>query len=88
MLKKAKLQQNFDERSELIMTALDICKTVAPHISLHVICEQFTLLKAYQAVIELCVCCTKKKDPDHIGEHFFKNADQSDQDAYKYYAER
>lgn len=70
------------------MSALDICKRVAPHINLHTICDQFTSLKAYDAVIDLCVSCAKRKDPDHIGEHFFKSADQTDQDAYKYYAER
>lgn len=88
ILKKAKVQLNVDEKNELIMSALDICKKVAPHLNLHNICEQFTQLKAYDAVVELVMCCAKKKDPEHVGEHFFKNGDQNDQDAYKYYAER
>lgn len=87
-MKKAKLQQNADERNELVVTALDICKTVAPHLNLQDICQQFVALKAYYAVVELCICCAKKRDPERFGEHFFQSGERSNQDTYKYYVER
>lgn len=88
MLKSAKHVMNIDEREELLHQALGLCKNVAPNVNLPEICGQFTTLKAYQAVVDLCVTCAKKFDPEDIAVHFYKNADQNDEDAYQFYLRR
>lgn len=89
MLKTAKILQNIDEKEELVTSALQLCKSVAPNINLHELCEQFASLNAYHAVTDLCVTCAKKTDPDNIAEYYYKNSnDAAQQDSYAYYANR
>lgn len=90
MLKSAKLTANVDEKEELIVSALQLCKSVANAINLHVICSEFTALKAYHAVLDLCVSCAKKADPENAAERFYKyNASEhADRDGYHRYMKR
>ncbi|EEZ97868.2 nuclear pore complex protein Nup154 [Tribolium castaneum] len=86
MLKSSRNIQNVDEKEEMVMNALELCKSIAPNINLPGICKQFVTLKAYHAVIDLCITCAKKVDPDNIAQHFYKNdssvADQEGRDFY------
>ena len=86
MLKSSRGIQNIDEKEDMVMSALELCKSIAPNVNLPGICKQFVSLKAYHAVIDLCITCAKKVDPDNIAEHFYKNdssvADQEGRDFY------
>lgn len=81
--------QNNDEKEEMVLSALQICKTIAPNVNLTEICKEFTNLKAYNAVIDLCLHYGKKVDPDKIAENFYNaNDNTADQEGYGYYQRR
>ncbi|KAJ8961865.1 hypothetical protein NQ318_021483 [Aromia moschata] len=89
ILKSSRTIQNLDEKEELIYSALQLCKTISPHINLAEVCKEFTSLKAYKAVIELCFDCGKKIDPDKIAESFYNSDDNvADQEGYNYFQKR
>ncbi|XP_018320831.1 nuclear pore complex protein Nup154 [Agrilus planipennis] len=88
ILKGARTIQNKNEIEEMLCTALSICKSVAPNINLREICQQFVSLGAYNAVLDLCVDCAKKIDPDNIGEHYYKNGEQREHEDYHLYSRR
>lgn len=71
------------------MSALQLCKNIAPNVNLPEVCKQFTSLKAYKAVIELCTHCARKIDPERIAESYF-NSDETggDQDGLNMYQRR
>ncbi|XP_044758799.1 nuclear pore complex protein Nup155 [Coccinella septempunctata] len=88
MLKASQGTQNSDEKEELITSALNLCKSITPNIILREVCIQFTNLKAYKAVIELCYITAMKVDPDRIAEHFYKHRDEADNEGLSYYCKR
>lgn len=88
ILKTAKNVNNLDEKEELLSSALQLCIEVVPNVNLKEICEQFSTQKSYNAVIMLATKCAEKIDPENVGEHFYKNGDQNDQEGYQYYAKR
>lgn len=89
MLKSSRVLQNIDEKEEMILNALELCKSIAPNINLPGICKQFASLKAYHAVIDLCLACAKKVDPDNIAHHFYKNdLSIADQEGREFYQKR
>ncbi|RZC41057.1 nuclear pore complex protein Nup155 [Asbolus verrucosus] len=89
MLKSSRSIQNIDEKEEMVMSALELCKSIAPNINLSGICKQFVSLKAYHAVIDLCITCAKKVDPDNVAQHFYKNDSSiSDQEGRSFYHKR
>lgn len=79
---------NSDEKEELITSALNLCKSITPNLILREVCIQFTNLKAYKAVIELCYVTALKVDPDRIAEHFYKQRDEADDEGLNYYCKR
>lgn len=89
LLKTTRTIQNTDEKEEMLNSALQLCKNIAPNVNLPEVCKQFTALKAYKAVTELCAYCAKKLDPDRIGENFYNSDDNTgDQEGYSYYQRR
>ncbi|XP_050292883.1 nuclear pore complex protein Nup155 [Anthonomus grandis grandis] len=89
LLKSTRSVQNTDEKEEMLVTALQLCKNIAPNVNLPEVCKQFTALKAYKAVIELCVHCGKKIDPEKIAESYFKSDEiGGDQDGLNMYHRR
>lgn len=89
MLRLAKTLHSTDEKEELIAAALHLCKSVAPNINLHQICQLLESLFAYYAIIDLCVHCAQKTDPDNIAEFYYKNGnDAGHQESYNYYVKR
>lgn len=86
-MKKARLQQNVDSKEELIIQALNIAKNVVPNINLHYVCQQFTELKSYHSVIDLCVTASKKVDPENIGDIYYKT-NESSRDGFNFYSKR
>lgn len=80
--------QNLDEKEELIRSALELCKSVSPNINLFEICQQFTILKAYHAVTELCTLCANKIDKDNIAQHYYTKSEVGDRDGYQFYSKR
>ncbi|CAG9765140.1 unnamed protein product [Ceutorhynchus assimilis] len=89
LLKTTRGIQNVDEREEKLLTALQLCKNIAPNVKLPVVCKQFTALKAYKAVIELCAYCARRIDPDNIAKSYFHSEDDdADEDGLKMYHKR
>lgn len=88
MLKQAESLQSVDEKEDCLREALHLCTNVSPNINLPEVCQKFTSLGAYNAVVELCCACAKKCDPDNIAEHFYKNLDQVERDGYPFYLKR
>lgn len=89
ILKSARSIQNQEEQEEYIASALQLCKSVAQNINLYEICREFTFLKAYHAVTDLCVACAKKIDPDNIGVRYYKSNNQvSDQEGHHAFIKR
>lgn len=90
ILKSTRTCKNVDEKEEMLLSALQLCKTVANIFNLNEICKQFVALKAHQAVIELCGHCAKKIDPEKIAENFYDSNQNSsvDEEGYAYYQKR
>ncbi|XP_030758957.1 nuclear pore complex protein Nup154 [Sitophilus oryzae] len=89
LLKTTRTIQNTDEKEEMLVSALQLCKNIAPNVNLPEVCKQFTTLKAYKAVIELCAFCAHKLDPDNIGGNFYNSDDNAgDQEGFSYYQRR
>lgn len=87
ILQKARATQNLDTKEELIIQSLNISKNVLPNINLHFICQQFTELKSYHSVIDLCVAASKKVDPENIGDIYYKSNEPS-RDGFNFYNKR
>ncbi|CAH0559339.1 unnamed protein product [Brassicogethes aeneus] len=89
ILKMIRTVQNTDEKEEMLISALQLCKSIGANIKLREISRQFTALKAYKAVIELCHYYAQKVDPENIAEHFYNNDDNAaDHEGYGYYRKR
>lgn len=62
---------------------------IVPNINLVEVCKEFTSLKAYKAVIELCSHSAKKLDPKQIAESYYNAEDNSaDLEGFSYYQKR
>ncbi|KAJ8921993.1 hypothetical protein NQ315_008631 [Exocentrus adspersus] len=89
ILKSIRTVQNNDEKEEMLFAALELCKSVAPNININEVCREFTSLKAYKAVIELCHHCGRKIDPEKVAESFYNTDDNAaDQEGFNYYQKR
>ncbi|KAF5299489.1 hypothetical protein FQR65_LT01071 [Abscondita terminalis] len=89
LLKAAKLSPSENEKADNVASALKLCKSVAPNINLQELCQLLKNLSAFHAVVELCVDCAKKLDPDNIADFYFKNErGPGQQDSYNYYSKR
>lgn len=89
MLKSAQMLQNYEEKEEVIVAAMQLARSVAPNINLHEICQQLVSLNAYHAATDICVTCAKKVDPDGVAEYFYKNGTEvRNTDNYNYYSQR
>lgn len=89
VLKNAKALENPHEKEEHVASALQLCKGVAQNINLHEVCQEFTNLKAYAAVTDLCVSCAKKLDPDDLAVKYYKNEVQGNEvEGHQIYVKR
>lgn len=50
-----------------------MCKEVAPRLNIAAVCQQFVTCHFYQGVLDLCICCAQKVDPNNAAVHFYKN---------------
>ncbi|KAK4882783.1 hypothetical protein RN001_006102 [Aquatica leii] len=89
LLKASKHSHSDNEKADNIASALKLCKSVAPNINLQEICQLLKNLNAFHAVVDLCVDCAKKLDPDNIADFYYKNEGEAgNQDSYNFYAKR
>ncbi|KAF9410958.1 hypothetical protein HW555_010090, partial [Spodoptera exigua] len=75
----AKQQKNPAEREEMLQHALKLCKDVAPNVNLPLVCSKLVSAGFYSGVVELCVACASKLDPQDKAVHYYKS-DQPSQD--------
>ncbi|CAB3242107.1 unnamed protein product [Arctia plantaginis] len=75
----AKQQKNPSEREEMLQHALKLCKDVAPNVNLPLVCSKLVSAGFYSGVVELCVACATKLDPQDKAVHYYKS-DQPSQD--------
>ncbi|XP_023943990.2 nuclear pore complex protein Nup154 [Bicyclus anynana] len=75
----AKQQKNPAEREEMLQQALKLCKDVAPNVNLPLVCSKLVAAGFYSGVVELCVACASKLDPQDAAVYYYKS-DQPSQD--------
>lgn len=75
----AKQQKNPTEREEMLQQALKLCKDVAPNVNLPLVCSKLVSAGFYSGVVEICVVCAVKLDPQDKAVHYYKS-DQPSQD--------
>ncbi|XP_041977071.1 nuclear pore complex protein Nup154 [Aricia agestis] len=75
----AKQQKNPAEREEMLSQALKLCKDVAPNVNLPLVCSKLLSAGYYSGVVELCVTCASKLDPQDKALYYYKS-DQPAQD--------
>jgi len=37
------------------------------------VCQQFVACQFYTGVLELCICCAERIDPNNAASHYYKN---------------
>ncbi|KAM3963496.1 nuclear pore complex protein Nup154 [Aphomia sociella] len=79
LLMFAKQQKNPAEKEEMLQLALKLCKDVAPIVNLPLVCAKLISAGFYSGVVELCVACANKLDPQDKALHYYKS-DQPTQD--------
>ncbi|XP_029032284.1 nuclear pore complex protein Nup154 [Osmia bicornis bicornis] len=70
---KAKSCTNPEEKECYLQSALKLCKEVAPRLNLSAVCQQFVACQFYSGVLELCLCCAERIDPNNAALHYYKN---------------
>ncbi|XP_051175538.1 nuclear pore complex protein Nup154 isoform X2 [Leptopilina boulardi] len=70
---KAKNCTNNEEKETYLQSALKLCKEVAPRLNLAAVCQQFVACQFYSGVLELCLCCSERIDPNNAALHYYKN---------------
>ncbi|XP_076674265.1 nuclear pore complex protein Nup154 isoform X2 [Andrena cerasifolii] len=70
---KAKSCTNPEEKECYLQSALKLCKEVAPRLNLSAVCQQFITCQFYSGVLELCLCCAERVDPNNAALHYYKN---------------
>ncbi|XP_014228329.1 nuclear pore complex protein Nup154 [Trichogramma pretiosum] len=70
---KAKNCTNPEEKESFLQSALKLCKEVAPRLNIGAVCQQFVACHFYRGVLELCLCCADKVDPNNAALHYYKN---------------
>ncbi|XP_077271412.1 nuclear pore complex protein Nup154 isoform X2 [Temnothorax americanus] len=73
ILLKAKGCTNPEEKECYLQSALTLCKEVAPRLNLNAVCQQFVACQFYTGVLELCICCAERIDPNNAASHYYKN---------------
>ncbi|CAK9797720.1 Nuclear pore complex protein Nup154 [Anthophora quadrimaculata] len=70
---KAKNCTNPEEKECYLQSALKLCKEVAPRLNLSAVCQQFVACQFYSGILELCLCCAERVDPNNAALHYYKN---------------
>ncbi|XP_012260855.2 nuclear pore complex protein Nup155 [Athalia rosae] len=70
---KAKNCTSPEEKDSYLQSALKLCKEVAPRLNLGAVCQQFVVCQFYFGVLELCLCCAERVDPNNAALHYYKN---------------
>ncbi|XP_053623527.1 nuclear pore complex protein Nup154 [Plodia interpunctella] len=77
LLMFAKQQKNPSEREEMLQQALKLCKDVAPNVNLPLVCAKLVSSGFYSGVVELCVACARKLDPQNKALHYYRSLQPS-----------
>ncbi|XP_014476453.1 PREDICTED: nuclear pore complex protein Nup155 isoform X3 [Dinoponera quadriceps] len=86
---KAKNCTNPEEKELYLQSALKLCKKVAPRLNLAAVCQQFVACQFYMGVLELCICCAERIDPNNAASHYYKNNEpQEDNEGYQAFMKR
>ena len=69
--------------------SFQLCKEVAPRLNLSAVCQQFVACQFYSGVLELCLCCSERIDPNNAALHYYKNNEpMEDQEGNVAYSKR
>lgn len=74
----------------MLLQALQLYKDIAPNMNLTAACQKFMGCQFYNAILDLCITCAKKIDPENMAEHYYKSAEmvEEQQDEYQLFARR
>ena len=71
------------------MICLQLCKSVAPQVNLHMMCQWFFASQFYEGVLDLVLVCASKLDPRNVGFDYYKNKEPSeDSEGYQAFLKR
>ncbi|XP_014205239.1 nuclear pore complex protein Nup155 [Copidosoma floridanum] len=86
---KAKNCTNLEEKDSYLLSALRLCKEVGPRLNIGAVCQQFVACHFYHGVLQLCLSCAEKIDPNNGAVHFYKNNEPiDDQEGHQAYLKR
>ncbi|KAG8179998.1 hypothetical protein JTE90_020953 [Oedothorax gibbosus] len=77
VLNAKNILNKMDKEHEL-HEALKLCKSIAPNVDLDLMCGLFRSAGFYHGVIELCLCCAQRRDPQGLALHYYKNGEHQD----------
>ncbi|GBM21727.1 Nuclear pore complex protein Nup155 [Araneus ventricosus] len=69
---------NKADREQELYEALKLCKSIAPNVDLDLMCGLFRSAGFYHGIIDLCLCCAQRRDPQGFALHYYKNGEPQD----------
>ncbi|KFM62016.1 Nuclear pore complex protein Nup155, partial [Stegodyphus mimosarum] len=69
---------NKAEKEQQLMEALKLCKSITPNIDLGLMCGLFRSAGFYHGIVDLCLCCAQRRDPQGLALHYYKNGEPQD----------
>ncbi|GIY20511.1 nuclear pore complex protein Nup155, partial [Caerostris extrusa] len=74
----AKNTLNKADKEQELYEALKLCQSIAPNVDLELMCGLFRSAGFYHGIIDLCLCCAQRRDPQGLALHFYKNGEPQD----------
>ncbi|XP_065180530.1 nuclear pore complex protein Nup155-like [Sycon ciliatum] len=68
----AKTKSDKEERQRLLEDSLKLYSKVTHHLPLSVVCSQYTEAHFFSGLVDLCLACAKKRDPQSLALHHFR----------------
>ncbi|XP_054719689.1 nuclear pore complex protein Nup155-like [Uloborus diversus] len=69
---------NKAEKEKELIEALKLCKSIAPNVDLGLMCNLFRGAGFYNGIVDLCLCCAQRRDPQGLALHYYKNGEPQD----------
>lgn len=77
------------EKEQLLKEALQLCQEISPQLQLPAVCRLFCSVHYYEGVVDLCLSASKKRDPQDLATHYYRNGEPlEDRQGLQAYASR
>lgn len=78
LLQRSRQVPNKMEREKMQRDSLQLYQSISHQADLATVSAQYRQVRFYEGVVELCLTAAEKKDPQHLGLHFYKNGEPED----------